>query len=135
MTKKILLVEDNPEYALALGIRLKATGYSLILAGTMASAMSKLVSRKPAVSLIDINLPDGDGFNLAGQIQSNPNAPKTPIIFITASKNSQYRETARQYSPIAFLEKPFDTQKLIDAIEFSHYSSIDFRAHYKAQCA
>ncbi len=76
-----------------------------------------MVTRKPDVSLIDINLSDGNGFTLAGQIQTNPNAPHTPLIFITASKNPEYRARAQQYSPVAYLEKPFNTSELIDAIE------------------
>ncbi len=135
MNKKILLVEDNPDYALALGIRLEAMGYSLVVANTVSKALSKIVSCKPDVSLIDINLPDGDGFNLAAQIKNNPNAPDIPIIFITASNNASFREKALLYSPVAFLEKPFNPRKLIDAIEFSHYSTTGFRAHYKARCA
>ncbi|OED41290.1 hypothetical protein AB833_09745 [Chromatiales bacterium (ex Bugula neritina AB1)] len=135
MNKKILLVEDNPDYALALEIRLKSLGYALICADSMSAALSKIVSCKPDVSVIDINLPDGDGFNLAGQIKSNPNAPEIPVIFITANHDASYREKARFYSPIAFLEKPFNPRKLIDAIEQSQYSTTAFRAHYMARRA
>lgn len=131
--KKVLLVEDNSSLALALSIRLKSTGYKLINADTVSGALSEVVRRKPDVTLIDINLPDGDGFALAQQIQSNPNCINSPIIFITASKSSGYREKATQYGAIAYLEKPFTAGQLIDAIERSHYSTHQYGGRISRQ--
>lgn len=125
MNKKVLLVEDNKELALALEIRLKAMGYRLIQAESVASAMSKIVRQKPDVSLIDINLPDGDGFSIAEQIRNNPNVESMPIVFISASKSTEYKERAKDYSP-RFLEKPFDAADLIEAIEQTVWDSARF---------
>ena len=131
MKKKILLVEDNESFALAISMRLTAAGYTVIRADGVSTGMSKIVTRKPDLSLIDINLSDGNGFTLAGQIQSNPNATTTPLIFITASKNVEYRRRAQEYAPVAFLEKPFNTADLIEAIELSQYTGPNYRANYK----
>jgi CheY-like chemotaxis protein len=126
--KKILLVEDNPALATALTMRLGATGYQILRARSIAEAMSKLSQRRPDVSLIDINLPDGDGFSLAQQIHANPNIPLTPIVFITASSSPAYLERAFEFGPVAFLEKPIDPRLLITAIEQSPYSMCEFSA-------
>ncbi len=126
--KKILLVEDNPALMTALTMRLESTGYQLIAARSVAEAMSRLIHRRPDVSLIDINLPDGDGFSLAQQMHSNPNVPRTPIVFITASSSPAYIERARTFGPVAFLEKPIDPKTLIKVIEQSTYSTEEFSA-------
>lgn len=117
MKKKILLVEDNGPLALALKTRLDSLGYNLITADNVASAMSSMVSRKPDISLIDINLPDGSGFDVAKQIRNNPNMPEIPMIFISASSDSGYRNQATTYSSAPFLEKPFNAEQLIYALE------------------
>ena len=97
MKKKVLLVEDDESLALALKIRLEAMGYNLIAATTVATAMSMIITRKPEISLIDINLPDGSGFSLAKQIRNNPNAQNIPVIFISANSSSEYKEKATFY--------------------------------------
>ena len=127
--QKVLLVEDNYSLALALSIRLKSTGYKLIKAESVSGGLSEAVRRKPDVMLIDINLPDGDGFVLAQQIQSNPNCANSPFIFITASKSNSHREKAKELGAIAYLEKPFTAGKLIAAIECAQYSA----GHYGAR--
>lgn len=117
MKKKILLVEDNKPLALALKMRLDALGYNLITADNVASAMSSMAKRKPDISLIDVNLPDGTGFDFAKQIKNNPNMPEIPVIFISASRDPGYRTQAINYSSIPLLEKPFNAEQLIYALE------------------
>lgn len=129
---KILLIEDNQVLTKALCIRLKSIGHTLICADSVAKAMSIVVASPPDVALIDINLPDGNGFNLAEQFFKNPNVQPSPVIFMTASNDSTYLEKARDYSPIAYLQKPFNASTLIEAIENSQYSRQCYRAHYKA---
>ncbi len=124
--KKILLVESNPALATAISRRLETAGYQLILARTMAEALSKLVCRRPDISLIDINLGNDDGFNLAQQIYSNPNSPGTPIVFIMAEHCTARIERAVGFGPVAILQKPIDPSTLITAIEQASYSTGEF---------
>ena len=115
--KKILLVEDDSSLSLALTHRLSSMGYRPIPAKNVAEAMSTMINRKPDISLIDINLPDGTGFSLAKQIQNNPNMENIPLIFISASSCTDYKEKAKIYSSTPLLEKPFDASQLIDFLE------------------
>ncbi|OED41557.1 hypothetical protein AB833_09300 [Chromatiales bacterium (ex Bugula neritina AB1)] len=127
MKTKVLLVEDNVPLALALKIRLSAMGYNLITAENVASAMSMIANRKPDLSLIDINLPDGTGFSLAKQIKNNPNIPEIPVVFISANGNSDYREKSILYSSAPLLEKPFSAAQLIKALEFTQHTTALWR--------
>lgn len=123
MGKKVLLVEDNEKLSLALKLRLDAMGYCPLVAGTVAAAMSLMVTRKPELSMIDINLPDGNGFALARHIRNNPNTPKIPMIFISASRNPEYREQATLYSSTPLLEKPFNSERLIEFLALAEHGS------------
>ena len=60
----ILLVEDDRHIALALQIRLKAAGYSVVLAANIAQAMAHVEKQVPDVAILDVNLPDGNGIDL-----------------------------------------------------------------------
>ena len=122
---KVLLVEDNRHLALALETRLKSMGYNLITADNVASAMSMIVSRKPDVSLIDINLPDGTGFTIDKQIMNNPNTPTIPMVFISADGSTEHKELAKFYSCTPLLEKPFKASQLIDVLAYAQHSSAE----------
>lgn len=119
--KTVLLIEDDQKITLAIGIRLKAMGYEVVSAADAVSAVAQARKSQPDVVLIDINIPGGDGFLVAERLQSLLQTSTTPIIFITASKQSGLRERAESLGAVAFLEKPFDATQLADAIEMSIY--------------
>lgn len=121
--KTVLLIEDDKEITLAVGIRLKSLGYEVISAADAVTAVAQARKSNPDVVLIDINLPGGDGFMVAERLQSLLETAVTPIIFMTASKQSGLKERAKELGAVAFLEKPFDGTQLADAIEASLHRS------------
>ena len=122
--KTVLLVEDDKKITLALGMRLKAMGYQVISAADAVSAVAQARKCEPDVVLLDINLPGGDGFVVAERLQSLLQTSATPLVFITASKESGLKERALKLGAAAFLEKPFDATQLADAIEMAVYAEV-----------
>lgn len=114
---KILLVEDDRKLAMAMSIRLKASGFSYVVSGDAISAVSQAVREKPDLAIIDINLPGGDGFVVAERLLSLGETSHVPFVFITASKQEGLRERARSLGALGFLEKPFDAMKLINLLD------------------
>ena len=114
---KILLVEDNKKLSMAVGIRLKANGFTFATCTDAISAVSKAVSFEPDLVMLDINLPGGDGFLVAERLMQLDVTSNTPFIFITASKKSGLREKAMGMGAVGFLEKPFDSNQLMELIE------------------
>lgn len=121
--KKILLVEDDKKVSLAISLRLKSIGYKVSLAREAKTALNYAANNQPNVILLDINLPGADGLSIAARLQSIKQTAATPIIFITASKLVGLRDRATALGAIAFLEKPFATAELIEAVELAHYST------------
>jgi len=115
--KTVLLVEDDRKVSLALSIRLKAMGYAVAAAADAAIAIQEARKHNPDVILLDINLPGGDGFVVADRLSHLVQTAGTPIIFITASKQSDLRQRAKAAGAVRFLEKPYDATELADAIE------------------
>ena len=115
--KKILLVEDDSKITLALGIRLRHTGYEVVTAPDAIGAMAQALKHAPDVVVLDINLPGGDGFLVAERLRSQSVTATVPVIFITASKLPGLVGRAKQLGAVAFLEKPFSASQLADALE------------------
>jgi len=115
--KTVLLIDDDNVFLLSIGVRMKAMGYTICTAKDAASAVSVVRKTSPDVIVLDVSLPGGDGFLVAGRLQSLISSAATPIIFITASENPGLRERAMKLGAAAFMTKPFDATTLADAVE------------------
>src|SRR6266566_9018829 len=80
----ILLVDDQPAKLLSYGAILEQLGENLIKAGSATEALEQLLKRNVAVILIDVCMPELDGFQLATMIREHPRFQKTAIIFVSA---------------------------------------------------
>ena len=115
--RKILLVEDDPKVARAMQVRLKHSGYTVILASDVPQAMMLARKQDPDVAVLDISLPGGNGIQLAQNLQDLFDDRLLPVVFVTASKEERLKEEASQLHATAFLEKPFAANKLLEAID------------------
>ena len=114
--KKILIVEDDTRIALALSHRVKQAGYETIVAYDALTGLNSAVKIRPDLVLLDISMPAGNGFAVAERIQALLPAP-TPIIFMTASKQTGLVSKAEQMGAVGFFEKPYNPERLMDAMK------------------
>lgn len=114
--KQILIIEDDEKIAMALALRLKAAGYGATTTYDALTGLNAAINNPPALVLLDISMPAGDGFSVAERIQSLIPTP-TPIIFLTASKKSDFREKAKKLGAAGYFEKPYEAEELFSAIE------------------
>ncbi|HVV02018.1 MAG TPA: response regulator [Verrucomicrobiae bacterium] len=116
--KQILIVEDDARIAGALEIRLQAAGYETFLAANGFDGLKRAVGKRPDLIVMDIWMPVGLGFSVAQRLQSL-GLSDIPIIFITASKIHGLKAEAEKLGAVAFIEKPYDSEKLLEVIEQS----------------
>ncbi len=114
--EKIMVVEDDPDVQRALVLRLHAYGYRVITAEDVASALMFARHEHPALLVVDVRIPGGDGFQVVERIRRVPNMAETPVLLITASRIPGLRERAAKLGAAALLEKPFESAKLIAAV-------------------
>ena len=115
--RTILIVEDDEKLAIALAVRLKASGYRVVAAYDALAGVCQAVKHEPDLILLDIAMPLGGGWSVAERIKSMSNTAAIPIIFITASKEPGLRERAfERHGSVGFLEKPFEASDLISII-------------------
>jgi DNA-binding response OmpR family regulator len=113
--KQILIIEDDQKIALALALRLKAAGYGATTTYDALTGLNAAVRNPPALVLLDISMPAGDGFSVAERIQALIPTP-TPIIFLTASKQPGFKEKAEKLGAAGYFEKPYEAEELFGAI-------------------
>jgi two-component system KDP operon response regulator KdpE len=113
--KKILIVDDDQDVRRGLGIRLKASGYSVVFAEDAISATSMARKEAPDLIILDIGLPGGDGFIVMERLLSiTPTS--VPVIVLTARDPSTNKERALKAGAKAFFQKPADNDEFLAAI-------------------
>jgi len=113
--KKILIVEDDQNIAMALGVRLKSAGYETLISYDALTGLEAALKHKPDLLLLDIGMPAGNGFTVAERVQALV-PTRTPFIFLTASKQPGLRNKAAELGAAGFFEKPFKAETLLPAI-------------------
>jgi signal transduction histidine kinase len=110
---KILLVDDQPANLLALNAALKGCGYELIEASSGREAIDLVRSNDFAVILLDVQMPDMDGFETAYLLRLQPKARSTPIIFVTAHNRTERLEHKGYIAgAVDYLFKPINVEIL-----------------------
>jgi two-component system cell cycle response regulator DivK len=110
MTEKlcILYIEDNPDNSLLVQRVLSAEGYDVIVAGNAREGLALATSHKPAVVLVDINMPEIDGYTVTAQLRKIPHLARAPIIAITANVMKGDREKTLAAGCDGYIQKPID---------------------------
>jgi signal transduction histidine kinase len=112
----ILSVEDTIENRILVRRILESQGYQVIDAVNALEGIKKAVEIKPDLILMDINLPDLDGFTAVTRIRSFPQLTTVPIIALTARNVMDDRDRAKAIGCDAYLNKPIDVEELIKAV-------------------
>jgi DNA-binding response OmpR family regulator len=116
-TKKILVVDDEPDVASLLTLMLKSQGYNVISAGDGQEALEKARSENPDLILLDIMLPRLDGYKVARMLKFDENFSHIPIIMLTAKIQERDRQTGLEMGANDYVTKPFDTAALLAKIK------------------
>jgi two-component sensor histidine kinase len=103
----ILLVDDQPSQLLSHAAILRELGERLVTARSGREALRKLMDEDFAVILLDVNMPDMDGFETAGLIHQHPRFERTPIVFVTAAQASTFdRLKGYRLGAVDYVEVP-----------------------------
>jgi PAS domain S-box-containing protein len=103
---KILLVDDTPENLVSLEAALETLGEELVLARSGTEALRHMLDNDFAAILLDVKMPDMDGFETAELIRNRPRSKQTPILFLTGYKNEEHLFRGYDLGAVDFLFKP-----------------------------
>jgi two-component system cell cycle response regulator DivK len=113
----ILNIEDNPENRLLIRRLLESRGYQVFEAESAAQALEYISIQKPDLVLIDINMPDMDGYVLTSLLRSKPSLKNVPMIAVTANVLKGDRERSLQAGCDDYIEKPIDVDNFLAQVE------------------
>lgn len=115
--KLIMHIEDNADNRLLIRRLLTAYGYATIEAENASKARELLRAHHPDLILMDINMPDEDGYTLTNQIRTMPGLHSVPIIAITANVMKGDRERTLKAGCDGYIEKPIDIDHFLAQVE------------------
>lgn len=111
----MLLVEDDELLGASLLRALAASGYDPLWARTASTALQELSSRPPALALVDLGLPDGDGIDLTRRLLAGQ--PTLPIIILTARSEEADVVVGLHAGAVDYVTKPFRLAELLARVQ------------------
>ena len=117
MQKKILIVEDEESLLKLESILLTTKGYLVQGATTGLAALEAVAAEAPDLILLDIMLPELDGFEVCERIKKDPETHHIPIIFLTAKKTPEDISRGEEVGADEYITKPFKSALVMKTIE------------------
>ncbi len=116
MTKTILTVDDSRTMRDMLLMALEPAGFRVVQAVDGMHGVEVLETETPDVIITDINMPRMDGFGFLDAIRKDQRHRSTPVLVLTTESDAEKKNRARQAGATGWIVKPFNPDKLIDAI-------------------
>ena len=108
----ILIVDDDASNQLLVRSVLEPAGYSLEVASTANQTLERLKTVKPALILMDVELPGKDGLSLTRLLKTMSPTTRIPVVAMTSHTSLQWRQDALEAGCIGFISKPIDVHTL-----------------------
>lgn len=117
MEKKVLIIEDNELNMYMLTYLLESENYKIIQAFNGTSGITAAINNKPDIILLDIQLPEMDGYTVAVKLKENEQLKDIPIIAVTSYAMPGDKEKAIASGAIGYIEKPINPDTFISEME------------------
>jgi len=111
-SKQILIVDDEPVWLKVLSQMLQTKGYTVRQAASGADALQTLKSYEPDLILLDVRMPDMNGFDLLDHIKQLPKISAKPVVFVSAMDDFHAKKVAKELGAADYLLKPIDEKEV-----------------------
>ena len=123
--RKILIVDDDPKALLLIEAMLKPHGYDVVLVNHGRLAIQTARKEKPDLILLDIMMPELDGYTILNIIRKEATLKKIPVVMVTALELDGNKLFASECGASAYITKPINSKQLIEMV--AHFLP-DFRS-------
>lgn len=110
----VLIAEDEPYIVESLTFLIERAGLDVAVARDGALALHAIRSLRPAVVILDIMLPEENGFEVLRFVKGNPELQRTPVLVLTARGQENDRQMALKLGADAFVTKPFSNRDVVE---------------------
>jgi len=116
MSRHILCIEDEREIASLLSFHLSKAGYEVDAAYSGREAIETIRCRRPDLILLDLMLPDIDGFALCEILRGNPGTATIPIIVVSAWASGDSHGLGLELGALDYITKPFSPREVVERV-------------------
>ncbi len=113
---KILIVDDEPNIVLSLDYLVRKKGFTPFIARNGSEALAIAEKEKPNLVVLDIMMPDIDGYEVCKQIKANASLEHTKIIFLSAKSRQEDIDKGLAMGADQYVTKPFSTKQIMQEI-------------------
>lgn len=113
----ILIVDDNPDIRNILDLLLKSRGHSTLCADSGKAALALIAQQRPDLVLLDVIMPEMDGYEVARKIRSNPATERLPIIMVTARDEDIDEILGLELGADDYIRKPFEPMVVLARVK------------------
>ena len=113
--RKILVVDDEQSIRDLVKFHLRKNGYEVLTAEDAVVAGHLLVRHKPALLIVDVQMPYMDGYDFVAAVKSDPETKNIPVVFLTMDEDVGHR--APKLGAAAYLRKPVTADRLLEVVE------------------
>jgi len=117
MKKRILVVEDEPNIVISLRFLLENAGFDVEVETNGREALDHILNNTPDALVLDVMLPELDGFEILQKIRSDENVSGLPVLMLTAKGQREDRKNALDFGADLFITKPFSNSEVVEAVE------------------
>lgn len=117
MSKRILVVDDEPNIVMSLEFLMRRAGFEVEVARNGREALQALDGPPPDLLLLDVMMPEFDGYEVCEQVRARPEWNRTRIIMLTARGRDVERERGLALGADAYVTKPFSTRDLVEQVK------------------
>lgn len=116
MAKLILCVEDEKLSAEAVRRTLNYAGFEVRVAGTAAAALEIMQEKRPDLVLLDLLLPDVNGYSFIDLLRDYEDLERIPIVIVSGCASPEAQSLGKELGARSYLIKPFTAQELLDCV-------------------
>ncbi|MBD2440273.1 sensor histidine kinase [Nostoc sp. FACHB-110] len=113
----ILIVDDNPTNLSVLSQSLKSAGYKVRMAIDGEDALAQVERNHPELILLDVEMPNMDGFETCRRLQANPATESIPVIFMTALTDTENKVKGLSLGAVDYITKPFAETEVLARVK------------------
>lgn len=117
LKKRILVVDDDKDIRRLVESILVKEGFVTLGAENAGDALKKIASSKPDLVILDLQLPDKDGFEVCKQLRADPTTQYIPVVFLTVQNVDTYKITGLEIGADDYITKPFNQTELVARVK------------------
>lgn len=113
---RILVIDDEPQVTEVIEAYLSNAGHEVIVDNVAAGGLKKARELKPDIILLDIMMPEMDGYDICNQLKNDPDTADIPVVFLTGKDRSDDMGRSFKAGGDMFIKKPFSCERLLEII-------------------